>query len=132
MIASARLGSSETSLCCSSCGRQYPVATREWRCDCGGAFKLEGVVGFSPEAVRSDEFTLWRYGTTLPVRDEVHVISLGEGFTPLVETEVYDRTILCKPEFMNPTGSFKDRGGDGLGQHSAGIGRDQGRGRLLG
>ncbi|MFQ6058357.1 MAG: threonine synthase [Anaerolineae bacterium] len=86
------------------------MATREWRCECGAVFELEGAPPFSRQAVKSDELTLWRYRAMLPIEHEENIVSLGEGFTPLVETNVYSLPILCKLEFLAPTGSFKDRG----------------------
>jgi hypothetical protein len=35
---------------------------------------------------------------------------LGEGNTPLVWTEAFGKKIAFKCEYLNPTGSFKDRG----------------------
>jgi threonine synthase len=46
----------------------------------------------------------------LPVHDDETIVSLGEGLTPLVETQLYGVPLLCKLEFLAPTGSFKDRG----------------------
>lgn len=45
----------------------------------------------------------------IPVVDEPPV-SLGEGLTPLIPVTIDDVEILCKLEFLAPTGSFKDRG----------------------
>jgi len=87
----------------------YPYDTYQWRCECGGVFELEGVPGFAKDDIETSDFSLWRYRATLPVRHK-GLISLGEGFTPLVETQVYDTRIHCKLEFLAPTGSFKDRG----------------------
>jgi threonine synthase len=38
------------------------------------------------------------------------IVSLGEGNTPLVWIDAFERKIGFKLEFLNPTGSFKDRG----------------------
>ncbi|HID87366.1 MAG TPA: pyridoxal-phosphate dependent enzyme [Anaerolineae bacterium] len=95
---------------CTACGRAYPLPTQDWRCECGGVFELEGTPPFSRQAVRSDEATLWRYRAMLPIEHEEHIVSLGEGFTPLVEANAYGLPVLCKLEFLAPTGSFKDRG----------------------
>ena len=57
-----------------------------------------------------------RYRARLPVADNVRVITLGEGGTPLLRLQniiaVNDRDIelYVKCEGLNPTGSFKDRG----------------------
>jgi threonine synthase len=61
---------------------------------------------------------LWRYRELLPVQDEVHARSLGEGMTPLLamSDKVRSRAgldageLLVKDESRNPTGSFKARG----------------------
>src|SRR5690349_10965326 len=41
------------------------------------------------EALASRPPTLWRYHEMLPVRDEDHVVTLGEGMTPLVPLPRY-------------------------------------------
>ncbi|HZF16356.1 MAG TPA: threonine synthase [Steroidobacteraceae bacterium] len=50
--------------------------------------------------------TLWRYRELLPIEEGAEV-SLGEGFTPLIEVE---ERVWVKDEARNPTGSFKARG----------------------
>jgi threonine synthase len=42
--------------------------------------------------------------------DDVLSISLGEGNTPLVWADAFGHEVGFKCEYMNPTGSFKDRG----------------------
>jgi len=57
-----------------------------------------------------------RYKGFLPVSDSTPIVSLLEGYTPLIRSEriaskVSDKvTLYLKFEGMNPTGSFKDRG----------------------
>jgi threonine synthase len=58
---------------------------------------------------------MWRWAELLPVRDAAHVVSLGEGGTPLlrargVEAALAAREMYVKEEGLNPTGSFKARG----------------------
>ena len=70
---------------------------------------------FTPGAVAARAPTLWRYEEVLPVRDRACQVSLGEGFTPLLESSrlagrVGVRRLWIKDEGQNPTGSFKDRG----------------------
>ena len=95
---------------CLSCKRTYPQDAYRWCCDCGSVFELEGTSGFDKDKIEAGDFSLWRYRAMLPVKYEKGIISLGEGFTPLVETQVYGARIHCKLEFLSPTGSFKDRG----------------------
>jgi threonine synthase len=56
-----------------------------------------------------------RYRAFLPITDATRVVSLGEGFTPLVHAAHLGEAIgvpglHLKVEGQNPTGSFKDRG----------------------
>ena len=58
---------------------------------------------------------LWRWREILPVRQQEHIVHLGEGSTPLIAASRLGRAIgvpnlLIKAEGLNPTGSFKARG----------------------
>ena len=59
--------------------------------------------------------SLWRYAPFLPLRDPAHIVTLGEGWTPLLATPRLGRRLGCerllvKDESANPTGTFKARG----------------------
>ena len=97
-------------LSCTDCQQTYPLNTRHWHCQCGGVFELKDGPGFVKDKIQRKESSLWRYRATLPLDQDEHIVSLGEGFTPLIETDVYGLKIHCKLEFLSPTGSFKDRG----------------------
>jgi threonine synthase len=63
------------------------------------------------------ETTMWRYHELLPVQTKEHVLTLGEGMTPLLSTprlapDGLETTahLLVKDEGQNSTGSFKARG----------------------
>ena len=58
---------------------------------------------------------MWRYKEFLPVSYEENIVSLGEGFTPILEAknlknELGIKKLLIKDESLNPTASFKARG----------------------
>jgi threonine synthase len=58
---------------------------------------------------------MWRYSPVLPVADSKNIVSMGEGWTPLIRTrrlgELLGASDLwVKDEGLNPTGSFKARG----------------------
>jgi threonine synthase len=58
---------------------------------------------------------LWRYTPALPLADGEQPVSLGEGFTPLIEVPALARAVgvrrlWIKDEGQNPTASFKARG----------------------
>ncbi len=57
---------------------------------------------------------IWRYAAHLPLDDSAHIVSLGEGGTPLLRSARLGTTqsldqLYFKNESLNPTGSYKDR-----------------------
>jgi threonine synthase len=69
----------------------------------------------SPSVLAGRESTMWRYRELLPLRDDRHRLTLGEGWTPLVHAarlgdELGFGGLYIKDESLNPTGSFKARG----------------------
>ncbi len=90
------------SLCCSA-----PLLAR---------YDLEGV----RKAVRREDLAgrrpdMWRYAEVMPADRPEEVVSLGEGFTPLLRADRLGalaglRNLFIKDESPNPTGSFKARG----------------------
>lgn len=88
----------------------YDLAEPRWRSDAGRPLWIEPGLGLSPTHIVQAEHSLWRYRNALPVPIE-SPISLGEGRTPLVpQAWQDDQQPLFKLEYLNPTGSFKDRG----------------------
>jgi len=67
------------------------------------------------DALKSKTPDMWRYRELSPVQDDGFVLSLGEGYTPLIEAKRLSGELNCdnlfiKDEGLNPTGSFKARG----------------------
>ena len=65
--------------------------------------------------LKSRESNMWRYREIMPVEFKENIISLGEGWTPLVQANRLGGSLgfsnlYLKNESINPTGSFKDRG----------------------
>jgi len=56
--------------------------------------------------------SMWRYAPVLPVSKPPAIVSLGEGWTPLLKLKRYGpyKNLWLKDEGINPTGSFKARG----------------------
>ena len=69
----------------------------------------------TPRSMAGRTPTMWRYREVMPISDSSKVISLGEGWTPLISARRLgsklgmDR-LFVKDEGVNPTGSFKARG----------------------
>ena len=110
-----------THLECTYCGKKYSADEPMRTCpDCGkvlyAEYDLEAArKAVTRESLNSRQPNMWRYFEMLPVRDEANVITLGEGFTPLLRAERLGKYIgadrlFIKDEGINPTGTFKVRG----------------------
>lgn len=96
---------------CTSCYQSYPNTGLPYRCPrCSGLFDYEDEIIFSPFEIEPQLPGVWRFRHTFGFEPIIHPISLGEGRTPLVEDRLDQRSVMFKLEFLNPTGSFKDRG----------------------
>jgi threonine synthase len=102
------------SLLCISCGAEYDVDTHSRCVKCsgilGGKYDLDG----KEFDLQSPRKSIWQFRDMMPPLDDSSIVSLGEGWTPLVKAPKYGRSIgiedvCCKIEGQNPTGSFKDR-----------------------
>ncbi|MCA9886334.1 MAG: threonine synthase [Anaerolineae bacterium] len=95
-----------STLICTVCGKE--AQPLDWRCTaCHNPIDFAELPAFDANSIDQGDFSLWRYGAMLPV--EKH-ISLGEGMTPLSKTSIDGRELYLKLEYLNPTGSYKDRG----------------------
>lgn len=114
-------------LFCSYCGKEYPADTKIWRCTCGKPLDIKvdlKDVGLMLEKLRTREPNMWRYRELLPIKSVNNIISLNEGYTPLVTRKLYGLEVHFKLDYLNPTGSFKDRGASSLITHLVEIGVD--------
>lgn len=109
-----------THLECSVCSRKYE-AGKIWNlCECGGPllvrYNLDRLRTTWPrDSLQTAPNSMWRYSPALPVEEDSHIVSLGEGMTPLLAAtrtgkRIGANRLLIKDEGLNPTGSFKARG----------------------
>jgi threonine synthase len=77
---------------------------------CGGTYALDGTLAYDPQQIETDLPGLWRYRHSFGLPVDAPVLSMGEGRTPLLPSELAGKQVAFKLEFLNPTGSFKDRG----------------------
>lgn len=110
-----------THLECSATGETYDADTLQNLSRVGAPllarYDLERAAELlSPERLRAEQApNLWRYAPLLPVRDAAHIITLGEGWTPLLKADRLSTALglpnlYIKEESVNPTASFKARG----------------------
>lgn len=114
-----------THLECTKTGKPYESETLQTISEAGAPlyarYDLEALKGrFRREDLAGRRPDLWRYAEVLPVRSEEAIVSLGEGWTPLIQAPRLGEAIAArhgvrvdawiKEEGMNPTASFKARG----------------------
>ena len=96
---------------CVVCQQNFPENQTPYHCPaCGGVYDLTCPPDFFSDQVDPALPGIWRYRHTFCLPQEAPVVSLGEGNTPLVWSEAFGQQMAFKLEFLNPTGSFKDRG----------------------
>ena len=97
---------------CTNCGRPYPEKGTPYKCPkCGGLYDWKSFPDFDPAQVDQSQPGLWRYRHAFgAIPLSLPPVTLGEGLTPLLWAEAFGRQVAFKCEFLNPTGSFKDRG----------------------
>lgn len=110
-----------THLECAACGRHYEAQRLHNLCnECGKPLLVRYDLGRAAESLTREKLQgrrtdLWRYREVLPVEHDDNIVSLGEGFTPLVHAsrlgaQVGLPELYIKDEGQNPTQSFKARG----------------------
>ncbi len=98
---------------CARCGSRYPADTKIWHCSCKGELEYQGQEKDSilpPESLALRGHSIWRYREALPHLEDKDIVSLGEGFTPIIAANHHGFPVWFKLDFLCPTGSYKDRG----------------------
>lgn len=106
---------------CTNCGKTYSAEELHTTCPaCGKVLYARYDLAaarkhFTPDDPLKRPGNMWRWFEVMPVRDEANVVTLGEGYTPLLEARNLGRrfgaqNLYIKEEGLNPTGSFKARG----------------------
>jgi len=105
---------------CSVCSQPFTAGQVHSLCECGGPLLVrynlkDARATWTRDSLANAPSSMWRYAPLLPVRDPKHIVSLGEGLTPLLKTArlgaaIGANDLWVKDEGLNPTGSFKARG----------------------
>ena len=110
-----------THLECAACGLAHEARELQNLCkECGKPllvrYDLEHAGrSLTKESLKGRPSDLWRYREVLPVERDENIVSLGEGWTPLLRAkrlaeELGLKRLYIKDESLNPTQSFKARG----------------------
>ncbi|MBS7632945.1 pyridoxal-phosphate dependent enzyme [Candidatus Bathyarchaeota archaeon] len=92
---------------CASCNK-LTKSLLTFKCpSCGNPLNVHLHDKFDPAKIRKKDYSSWRYAEFFPYTSKKEIMTLGEGWTPLVR---FSKNIYFKLESSNPTGSFKDRG----------------------
>ncbi len=106
---------------CGACGRAHEPRRLHNLCvACGRPLLVRydlkrAAQQISKESLRGSRSDLWRYRALLPVERDQNIVTLGEGFTPLLSAPRLAAKrgidhLYIKDESVNPTQSFKARG----------------------
>jgi threonine synthase len=105
---------------CARCGKCFGLSELLNLCPCGSPLLVrydlaQAITAFPKSSLPGRVASLWRYRELLPLQNDANLVSLGEGYTPLLDAkklgaELGLRQLWIKDEAQNPTGSFKDRG----------------------
>lgn len=110
-----------THLECAACGLKHEARRLHNLCtECGKPLLVrydlaKAARTLTKESLRTRRADLWRYREVLPVEHDENVVSLGEGWTPLLHAgrlgaQLGMKKLSIKDESQNPTQSFKARG----------------------
>ena len=110
-----------THLVCTACGKSHDAAVPQNVCTACGKplypqYDLAAAARTLTKAALATRVkSLWRYREVLPVRADADIVTLGEGFTPLLPAPRLGAKhglakLFIKDESLNPTQSFKARG----------------------
>ena len=105
---------------CARCKNYYAGDSPRAVCECGSPLLVRydlAAVGkaVTPADIARRAPTMWRYRELLPVRDDAAIVTMQEGFTPMIPVPKAARDagvgeLWVKDEGVNPTGTFKARG----------------------
>ena len=110
-----------THLECAACGKEHEARRLHNLCtECGKPLLVRydlksAAASLTKESLKERDPDLWRYREVLPVERDENVVTLGEGYTPLVQasrlgSQIGFSRLYIKDEGQNPTQSFKARG----------------------
>jgi threonine synthase len=89
---------------------QYDAHIPMWQSPEGNLLDLHFSAQFPLQKIALRATNLWRYREALPIGSDHSVVSMNEGFTPLVYLDFNGNTVGIKQEQLFGTGSYKDRG----------------------
>ena len=110
-----------THLECTYCGKVFSSEEPHRLCDdCGKVLYPRYDISSARKSLKKEDLlyrssNMWRYFEMMPIINESNIVTLGEGFTPILKTgrlgeRIGADHVLVKDEGINPTASFKARG----------------------
>src|SRR5437879_5418070 len=122
-----------THLECAACGLRHEARRLHNLCtECGKPLLVRydlkrAAASLTKESLKGRGPDLWRYREVLPVESDENIVTLGEGYTPLVHAsrlgaQLGLKELYVKDEGQNPTQSFKARGMAAAGSMAKALG----------
>jgi threonine synthase len=88
----------------------FDIDTPIWESPEGNLLDIHMEALFPIDKIRARPQSMWRYREAIPLTNDQHILSLNEGFTPLLNVSINGKTLIVKQEQLFSTGSYKDRG----------------------
>ena len=103
-----------TEIVCARCEKRFGLSQLLNLCPCGSPLLVRYDLkrakdAFGKASLKNRVASLWRYRELLPLQDDANLVTLGEGFTPLLEAkrlggELGLRQLWIKDEAQNQIG----------------------------
>jgi len=93
-----------------------------WQSPNGNVLDLHFEPTFNTGVIAKRSNGLWRYREALPIAQDMHIVSIDEGFTPLLKIDFGGKIVGIKQEQLFSSGSYKDRGATVLMSHIKSLG----------
>jgi threonine synthase len=97
-------------LICNITKQLYDINKPLWRSMSGELLDISFTPVFDINKIQNRKPNLWRYRESIPIEYDKNILSVEEGFTPLLNIHFDEKSTWIKQEQLFSSGSYKDRG----------------------
>ena len=88
----------------------FSIDTPIWQSPDGNLLDIDFNAAFPVKEINNRPPNLWRYREAIPIQSDGSIVTLNEGYTPLIYVSFKGKKIGIKQEQLFSSGSYKDRG----------------------
>ncbi len=97
-------------LVCSETKEFFNSDEHRWISNTGALLDISFIPKFDIKKIHSRSKNLWRYREAIPIEHNKNIVSVDEGFTPLIKIKFDKKDVWIKQDQLFSSGSYKDRG----------------------